>query len=55
LKVKVKGAANSTNFKDIEMERDGGYYISKNYKEAANKIDLNVDIDAGSIKITGIK
>ena len=55
VRVKVDGAANSTNFKDIEMKKEGKYYVSKNYEEAANKIDLNVDIDAGSLKIIGIK
>ncbi|MEN2774676.1 hypothetical protein [Acetivibrio clariflavus] len=55
LKVKIDGAANSINFKDIEMEKEGKYYISKNYNDAVNKIDLNADIDAGSLKITGIK
>lgn len=55
VRVSVDGAASSTNFKDIEIEKDGKYYISKNYDEAVNKIDLNVDIDAGSLKIIGVK
>ncbi|HOQ00159.1 MAG TPA: hypothetical protein PK604_04875 [Acetivibrio clariflavus] len=55
LKVKIDGAANSINFDDLEMEREGKYYISKNYNDAVNKIDLNADIDAGSLKITGIE
>lgn len=55
VKLKVDGAANSTSFKDIDLDRDGQYYYSKNYDKALNKIDLNIEIDAGSLKIIGIK
>jgi predicted RNA-binding protein Jag len=54
VRVKVDGAANSTNIKDIEMQREGSYYLSKNYKKAQNKIDIEVEINAGSLKINGI-
>lgn len=55
IRVKVEGAVSTTDFKDIDMEKEGLYYLSKNYNEADNKIDLNVEIDAGSLKIVGIK
>ena len=55
VRVKVDGAANSTNFRDIEMQREGSYYLSKNYKNAQNKIDIDVEMSAGSLKINGIK
>jgi len=55
VKVSIDAAASSTDFKDLEIEKDGKYYITKNYNEAVNKIDLDVDIDAGSLKIIGVK
>lgn len=55
VRVKVDGAANSTNFKDIEMQREGSYYLSKNYKKADSKIDIDAEMNAGSLKINGIK
>lgn len=55
VRLKVDGAASSTSFKDIEMKREGAYYLSKNYKKAQNKIDIDVEINAGSLKISGIK
>lgn len=55
IRVKVDGAVNSTDFKDIDMDKDGSYYLSKNYNDADNKIELNVDINAGKLKIIGIK
>ncbi len=55
VRVKVDGAASSTNFRDIEMQREGSYYLSKNYKKAQNKIDIDAEMNAGSLKINGIK
>ena len=55
VRAKVIGNVSSTDFRDISMEKKGEYYVSKNYSEADNKIDLNVEIDAGSLKIIGIK
>lgn len=55
VRVKVDGAASSINFTDIEMQREGSYYLSKNYKNAENKIDIDAEMNAGSLKIKGIK
>lgn len=54
VRIKVKGGASSTDFNDISVEKKGEYYYSKNYDEADNKIDLNVEMDAGSLEINGI-
>lgn len=54
VKVKVKGGASSTAFKDVNLEKKGEYYYSENYEVADNKIDLDVEIDAGSLEINGI-
>ncbi|WP_010251403.1 hypothetical protein [Acetivibrio cellulolyticus] len=54
IRVKIDGDASSTDFNDISLERKGEYYISKNYEEMDEKIELDVQIDAGSLKISGI-
>jgi len=53
VRAKVDADASSTSFKGIEVKKDGLYYLSENFNEADNKIDLDIDIDAGALEIIG--
>jgi hypothetical protein len=53
VRLKMEGALNSTGFYDINLIKDGNYYTTKNYDEAANKIDMDVSMAVGGIRITG--
>ncbi|MFZ5990011.1 MAG: hypothetical protein ACOYWZ_23185 [Bacillota bacterium] len=55
LRLKVDGWLNSTNFNNIDLEKQGDYYKTSNYDEAENKIEIDVDIGAGDLEINGIE
>ncbi|NLD47010.1 MAG: hypothetical protein GX660_07400 [Clostridiaceae bacterium] len=55
IKVDFGGQLSSNEFKGLEFERKDGDYISRNYEEAENKIDIKVDVKAGSLEIIGVK
>lgn len=51
LKVDLDGALNDTNFSNIGLIKENGYYYSPDYKTAINKIDLDIDMGVGNVKI----
>lgn len=55
IKLDFDGQLSSNDFIGIEMERKDGSYVSKNYKEAENKIDIKADLTVGTLEIIGLK
>ncbi|OPZ89813.1 MAG: hypothetical protein BWY74_02568 [Firmicutes bacterium ADurb.Bin419] len=55
VKVKFDGDASSTDFNDLKLERQGEYYVSKNYNQMDTKIELDVNMDAGRFEIETIE
>ncbi len=55
IKVKFKGNASSTDFNDLILEKQGEYYVSKNYNKMDSRIELNVNMDAGKFEIDSVE
>ncbi|MCR4435666.1 MAG: DUF5668 domain-containing protein [Clostridiales bacterium] len=51
VKIKIGGALNSTNLKELGWVKEGDYYVSPNYNGAAGKIQMDVDMGVGSFKV----
>ncbi|MDQ2086291.1 toast rack family protein [Herbivorax sp. ANBcel31] len=55
LKVSSTGVLNSLKFNDITLEEKDEYYVSDNFDDAENNIEIDVKMGVGSIKINGIE
>lgn len=55
VKVKFDGDASITDFNDLSMEKQGEYYVSKNYNQMDIRIELNVNMDAGKLEIDTVE
>lgn len=52
VKIELDGALNSTNLDSLELiKTDSGEYISKNYDNAINKYEMDIDMGVGSFEI----
>lgn len=51
VKIKVDGVLNNTNLNNLNWLRQGEYYVSPNYDSAENKINIDIDMGAGSLNI----
>lgn len=51
IKVKFKGDASSTDFNDLNLDKQGDSYVSKNYNKSDSRIEFNIKMDAGKFEI----
>lgn len=51
VKLKVNGLLNSTDISSLNWDMEDGYYISQNYSEAGNKINIDLTMGVGSLSI----
>ncbi len=51
VKIKIDSGLGNSNIKDLDWEKKDKYYISPNYDEAENKIDVEVDTGLSSFNI----
>jgi len=51
LKIDLDGALNDNNFSSIGLIKNDGYYYSPDYEKAVNKINMEIDMGVGNIKI----
>lgn len=51
VKVKFDAGLSKNNFKELGWEKQGNYYTSPNYDQAAKKIDFDVDMGVGQFEV----
>jgi hypothetical protein len=51
VRVNMDGALIGNNLRDLGWNRENNYYISPNYNNAENKIDLDIKMGLGSMNI----
>lgn len=51
VKIKMDGALNGSNLKDLGWEKQGHYYTSPNYNDASSKIDMDVNMGVGNFHV----
>jgi hypothetical protein len=51
VRVKMNGALNKTNFGELNWTKQGDYYQSQNYDDAASRIDMDVNMGVGKLTI----
>lgn len=49
VRIKVDGLVAKGGIKDLGWEKRDGYYVSPNYDNAANKIDIDIDTGIGNV------
>lgn len=51
VKIRIDGALNSTNFKDLNLVEEGKYLITEGFDDSPNKFYIDVDMGVGSFNI----
>lgn len=54
VKIRVDGLMNSIDFNGLIFERQDRFYISPNYEEAENKIEIDIDMGAGALEFNAL-
>jgi len=55
VRIKLDGALNNTNLKNLGWNKQGNYYTSPNYNAAERKIDMDVGMGAGRFTVTTLQ
>lgn len=51
VRIKTTGIVNSNNFIEKGLQKDAGFYLTKNYDEAVHKLDIKITSPASDIKL----
>lgn len=54
VRIKLKGTMNANNLDELGWTRTDEYYISPNYESAASRIDCDLELSVGNLKIQAV-
>lgn len=49
IKIKLDTALTKTNIDNLNLSKEGDYYVSSNYEEASTKLDFDIDMGVGRV------
>lgn len=55
IKIKLDTALTKTNIDNLNLSKEGDYYVSSNYEEASTKLDFDIDMGVGKVDFKIIK
>jgi hypothetical protein len=55
VRIKVDGVLNKAGMNDLDLQQQGGYYVSPNYAESENKINMDINMGVGKLDIRADK